>query len=296
MNNTLVNGLALLEVLAQSQVPLGVTGIVEQAGVNKSSVHRLLQGLIDLNFVCRDVETRLYKPSVRLWSLAAAAIANLDVRQASLLTMRELLAVLNETVHLSVLEGEEVVYVAKLESSEPVRAYSQVGGRAPAHCVATGKALLAHEPQARLDALRGRLQGFTSCTIVDDRLFAKEVGRVRARGYAVNRGEWRESVRGVAAPIFGVDRIAVAAIGISAPASRLKAGQYGRIGEVLKVAARDISNRLAGASGSPLLMDRLDALNLVHSTTPTLSNKQPGRIGLACNAPDSHNRARHVKI
>ena len=83
----------------------------------------------------------------------------------------------------------------------PVRAYSHVGGRAPAYCVATGKALLAHAAAGLVDRVALDLKPFTSYTIVTPNELKVELERVRQQGYAINRGEWRDGVCGLAAPI-----------------------------------------------------------------------------------------------
>ena len=201
MNNTLIKGLGLLEVLAHADRPLGVTELATRIGLGKSNVHRLLQALVELGYVRRDGDSGAYAASIRLWELGSAVLANLDLRRAAQDWMDWLLDRTRETVHLSVLDGDEVVYVHKLDSPEPVRAYSQIGGRAPAHCVATGKAMLAWIGDGPLEAMSRRLRGWSPRTVTDPAEFLREMERIRQVGYAVNRGEWRESVGGIAAPV-----------------------------------------------------------------------------------------------
>ena len=141
MNNTLVKGMQILEELADRKETVGVSELALQLGMGKSNVHRTLQALVELGYVVN--EGGSYRASLKMWELGARVIARLDVRQAALPAMHWLLDQSRETVHLSVLDGDQVMYVDKLDSPEPVRAYSEIGGRAPAYCVATGKVLLA---------------------------------------------------------------------------------------------------------------------------------------------------------
>jgi len=150
-------------------------------------------------------------------------------------------------VHLSVLDGDEVVYVHKIDSPEPVRAYSEIGGRAPAWCVATGKAILAWQPESHLHALAQRLQRYTPRTITDPAEFQREMERVRTNGYAVNRGEWRETVWGIAAPVRNGDGGVVAGIGISGPSTRMKPGLIKDLAAEVVRAAAAVGQRLAAA-------------------------------------------------
>ena len=163
---------------------------------------------------------------------------------------RMLLAETNETVHLSVLSGDEVIYIDKLDSPEPVRAYSVIGGRAPAYCVATGKALLAWREQPAVQLMTVRpLQVYTPTTLADTSALAMELDRVRQQGYAVNRGEWRASVWGIAAPVFDERQRVVAALGISGPAERIRARGVKRLAELVVQAARQASSRQLALAG-----------------------------------------------
>ena len=238
MNNTLVKGLQLLEVLARSERALGVSDLAAKLALGKSNVHRLLQALVELGYVQKNEPRGTYQASLKLWEVGTALASRLSVKTAALDAMERLLKNTRETVHLSVLAGDEVVYLHKLDSPEPVRAYSEIGGRAPAHCVATGKAILAWQTAPYLSGLASRLQRHTPKTITDPADFLRDLERVRANGYAVNRGEWRESVWGVASPIRNAEAVVVAAIGVSGPASRIKPAQIKELaGEVMAAAA-----------------------------------------------------------
>ncbi|MFC6283300.1 MULTISPECIES: IclR family transcriptional regulator [Polaromonas] len=248
MNNTLVKGLQLLEELADREEAVGVSELAVQLGMGKSNVHRTLQALVELGYVINEDGRGSYRASLKMWELGARMIARLDVRQAALPAMHWLLEETRETVHLSVLDGEQVMYVDKLDSPEPVRAYSEIGGRAPAYCVATGKVLLAwrERPQPSLHPVNSKREAFTPATITDAAEMTQELARIRTQGYAVNRGEWRASVWGVAAPITdGTGRV-VAAIGVSGPATRIKPAGIRLLAKAVTEAARRIANTLAG--------------------------------------------------
>lgn len=244
MNNTLVKGLQLLECLARSEHALGITELAQRLGLGKSNVHRLLQALVELQYAQKDEKHGTYRVTLKLWELGMAVETRLDIKPAAGDAMEHLLAETRETVHLSILDGDEVVYVAKLDSPEPVRAYSEVGGRAPAHCVATGKAILAWQDPAFLQALAQRLSRHTDSTLVAPEDFLAELERIRAQGYAVNRGEWRSSVWGIGAPIRSPEGLVVAAIGVSGPSTRVKPAAVKRLAAEVIAAADAVSDRL----------------------------------------------------
>ncbi|MEI7444278.1 MAG: IclR family transcriptional regulator [Burkholderiales bacterium] len=251
MNNTLVKGLGLLEVLAHSDRALGVTELATRLGIGKSNAHRLLQALVELGYARRDGDGGTYAASIRLWELGSAVLANLDLRRAAQGWMDWLLDRSRETVHLSVLDGDEVVYVHKLDSPEPVRAYTQIGGRAPAYCVATGKAMLAWLDTASLDALSTRLVPASSRTITEPAEFLREMERVRQQGYAINRGEWRETVGGIAAPVRDPSGRVVAAVGLSGPIERLRPSNLKALSADVIRAAEGVGTSLAGGALAP---------------------------------------------
>ena len=249
MNNTLIKGMRLLEVLAARTQPLGVSELALELEMGASNVHRLLQALVDLGYVVNEGGRGGYRATLKVWELGAQALHKLDFRETAAPAMRMLLTETNETVHLSVLSGDEVIYVDKRDSPEPVRAYSVIGGRAPAYCVATGKVLLAWRELSPTSLLTVRpLHAFTPATLADTSALALELERVRQQGYAVNRGEWRPSVWGIAAPVFDGSRRVVAAIGISGPAARIRARGIRILGELVMQAADQASVLPAAAA------------------------------------------------
>lgn len=250
MNNTLVKGLRLLELLAARDGAMGVGELAKSLNIGASNAHRLLQALVELGYVVNDGGRGQYRASIKIWELGAHALHKLDFRETAASAMRWLLAETNETVHLSVLSGDEVVYVDKLDSPEPVRAYSSIGGRAPAYCVATGKVLLAWREQRPAALLSVHpLRRYTPATLADSAALALELARVRRQGYAVNRGEWRASVWGIAAPVRSAGGHVAAAVGISGPASRVRARGVRKLSALVIEAARQASVQLAQDNG-----------------------------------------------
>lgn len=220
MDKAVVKAFVLLELLSKSDHPIGVTALANMSDLGKSNVHRLLQTLQGLNYV-RKTEDNTYVATLRMWEIGSHVFARLSLRDVARPYMHQLSEMTKETVHLSELDGFEVLYVDKIESKEPVRAYTQLGGRAPAYCTATGKAMMAYLTSDQIEACYRDVHQYTPKTIVNAERFGVEASRVRERRYAINRGEWRSDVIGLAAPIVGNTGDIMGAIGLSAPASRL---------------------------------------------------------------------------
>ncbi len=226
MDKTLLKGLAVLEAIADMQGEARVIDdVAARVGLTRSNTHRTLQTLIHAGYVERDEADGAYRATLKMFALGVRQIGQLDIRKIAPPSMALLAKETGETVHLSVLDGREVIYIDKIDSVKPIRAYSMVGGRAPAHAVATGKALLSAQDEAYVNAFPARLPRFTDATILTRETLKAELAKAARLGYAVNRGEWRDGVGGVAAPIFDGHEKPVAALGISGPLERLTAAQ-----------------------------------------------------------------------
>lgn len=237
-NTTFVNGLSLLEALAAAKAPSGVTELARSLALTKSNVHRLLRTLENHGYVRNVANSGRYEATLRLWELGIAILDRLDVKRVAISHMEDLARISGETVHLSILDGIEVVYIGKVDSPRPIRAYSKVGGRAPAYCVATGKALLAHAPLAIREQALKHLVRHTSATMTSPTQMRSHLAQIVSAGYALNQGEWREGVCGAGAPIRDATGEVIAAIGISGPVDRLKPRTLRRLAsDVVRVAA-----------------------------------------------------------
>lgn len=254
MDKAVVKAFSLLEILSQNNSPMGITELANEADLGKSNVHRLLQTLMTLGYVRKSNDT-LYTASLKVWELGSQVISRVNVRDVARPYMQMLAEATGETVHLSELFDNQVLYIDKIESREPVRAYTHLGGRAPAYCTATGKAMLAYQTDEVIDAVMAGATAHTEKTIVLPEAFLTHASTIRAQRYAMNRGEWRKDVIGISAPISCALGRVVSAIGLSAPASRVSEKQLKAVAPQLIEYAEKISANM-GCTGS--VWDALD--------------------------------------
>ncbi|MFA4914718.1 MAG: IclR family transcriptional regulator [Burkholderiaceae bacterium] len=247
MNNTLEDGLRIMDYLAYAERPMSLTEISTSLELGKSKTHRLLRTLIQANFVFQNDGSK-YIASIKLWKLGSAMLRHTTLRSVAESEMQNLMEHTGESVHLSVLEDLEIVYLHKIDSDHPVRAYSQIGGRMPAFQVATGKAMLAFKSDDALKAIyRDSLtKGFT--TRKTEVQFLEEMRGVRETRVAVNHGEYRIGVHGVAVPIVDRQACVVAALGVSGPAHRFGARRVDVMTKAIKQSAGVIAEKLFGSS------------------------------------------------
>lgn len=214
----------VLELLASSGDAVGVTEVAGRLGISAPGAHRLLAALRERGYAEQDPHSSRYSIGLRAFGLATLSAARQDLRLRAAPHIRELSEATGETVHLAAYDSGWVVYLEKAESSQPVAPVSRVGGRAPAHCVATGRAILAYLPEAELERIVAEgLERQTEATPTTRDELDAVLEETRERGWALNEDSYRDGVSGVAAPIRDWTGAVAASIGCCLPSRRLTA-------------------------------------------------------------------------
>jgi DNA-binding IclR family transcriptional regulator len=216
MSQSLDRALTLVGELATGPKTLEeLSGVID---VHKSTALRLLRTLESHRFVQRE-GVHHYRLGTALFDLANRALEERDVRRSAEAALRELNALTGYTVHLASYEGGEVIYIDKYDSTHPMRMYSRVGRRAPLHCTAVAKVLLADLPEAKRRETAESMEypKLTANTITDATAYLAELDRVRERGYAVDNSEHEDFIHCIGAPIRGSRGEVVAAVSMSVP-------------------------------------------------------------------------------
>jgi len=220
MDRTIVKVFSLMELLAMSEQPMGVSAIAQQLQLQKSNVHRLLQTLKALGYVQQHTRSSRYSLTLKTWEFGMKVAGRNAIKRVALPFMRMLHQQHPEHVHLSVLIGSDILYLESISATFPIRAATPAGGRIPAIFPASGKALLAHSPMAR-EIVTDLIRTCPQAAGLDLETVMAELGDIASRGYATSISGWRVNVNSVAAPIVVSDGSAVAAVGISGPTERM---------------------------------------------------------------------------
>lgn len=245
--NIVERSLDVLEMLVRSGTPRSLTEIVEASSGPKATVHRLLKTLQARGYVSQDLRTARYSAGIRCFELGSLWVQNLDLRSTATPHLHLLNEQTDETVHLAVYEHGDIVYIDRIESSQPIIAKSYVGRRCPATCVATGRALLAFESRDEIRRVLGEpLPRYTANSITDPAELADLLDEVRSNGYAVNHSSYRDGVGGVAAPIRDYTGRVVASVGLCLPESRFGQDRFAFLRDHTVAAAVQISASLGG--------------------------------------------------
>jgi IclR family acetate operon transcriptional repressor len=214
---------ALLEALAKMDRFATLQTLVEETGLPKPTVHRMLQQLEMAGMVQRDGDGRQYTTGLRLRQLAETVLLNNTVHGARHLVLRRLVEEVGETCNLTAFNGSEVVYLDRVETPAPLRFYLQAGSVVPAHCSATGKLFLAQMTPSQRRRLLGQvsLERFTPKTITDMDAIEAEIAIVKRDGVGYDREEYLPGLICVAVLVPSTNRASNLGLAIQAPSMRL---------------------------------------------------------------------------
>lgn len=215
--------LTILEVLSDHSEGLGVTDISDKVGLHKSTVYRLLSTLIYKGYVIQDSESNKYRISLKLFELGNKRIEDTNLLSASRPYTKELMEKVNEVVHLVIREGNEIIYVDKVEADNTIQMVSNIGKRSPVYCTAVGKAILAQLPEEEVEKIwnTSKIERLTEHTIIKLEDMKRELKTVKEKGYAIDNEENEIGVRCIGAPIFNRFGEVEGAISISGPTLRV---------------------------------------------------------------------------
>lgn len=238
--------------LIEAAEPRGATlaELADGMPIGKSSTLRYLTTLLELDVARRGDDGR-FRLGLRLAELAGGLLENDDLRSVAEPLLHDLLAASEETVHLGVHSGSEVVYIAKVESRHSVRLVSRIGARVPVHCSAMGKAILAHLSEEHRTPLLRSLPARTPKTITSVAEMGEELDAVRSRGFSIDDEENELGVRCVGAAITTAAGQPLGAISVSGPADRLTLARARKLGAAVIETADEVARRLGHrASGN----------------------------------------------
>ena len=236
---------AILDVLAaKSESGIALAETATRLRLSRSTAHRYLVTLEKLGVIERDAQDRFHL-GLKMIELAGRTLTSSDLRRQGEPFLEELAARTEETTHLAVLSGLDVVYIAKGDSARAIRMYSHIGARAPVYSTALGKAILAYSDSTLFEqVVRNGLTPRTLHSITSRRALSEEIEHVRQHGFAIDDQENELGVCCVGAPIFDYTCRPIAAISISGPADRITPARQPELGPVVRDAALRLSRRM----------------------------------------------------
>jgi IclR family pca regulon transcriptional regulator len=244
---SLERGLAVIRVFDETRPELTLSDVARATGLTRAAARRFLLTLIDLGYVRTD--GRLFTLRPRILELGYAYLSSLSLPEVAQPHMEELVAKVHESCSVSVLDGTDVVYVARVPTRRIMTVAISVGTRFPAFATSMGRVLLAAQPNDRIEAYlaSGVIQQYTDFTVTDADKLRTVLAKVRTQGYCLVDQELEKGLRSIAVPIHDADGTVIAAMNVSLHVSGGTAEEIRRdILPQLRATAAEIEQDLRG--------------------------------------------------
>jgi len=243
---SVAHALDVLEEFRGDMDELGVTELSKKLKLHKNNVFRILATLQSRNYIEQNRSNDNYRLGIKCLELGQTFIRQRGLLKQAKPILQELAEKTGETSYISILRGNEVVYLDAVETSSTVRVISRVGLHMPVHATAAGKALVAFESDEELQKrFPGEIPRYAKATKTDFGELMKEFAAVRERGYATDLEEFEEGLRCIASPVRDYTRRVVGAVSVSGPAHRLSDEKIAQlVGPEVERAGRALSTRL----------------------------------------------------
>ena len=220
--STLIRGFLIAEKIVQAERPLSSAYLAEELDLPKATVHRICQQLEEEGLLQREPGGKRFTGGRRLRHLAMSTLSNSVVGAHRHSILQALSSEVGETCNLTVLDGNEIVYLDRVETNWAYRIHLPVGSHLPLHCTATGKLFLANmKPAARRRLIHSlTLTRHTDQTITDPDTLEAQLIKAADEGVGYDSGEFLEGLVSIAVPVIGEDNRMCFAIAIHAPSVR----------------------------------------------------------------------------
>lgn len=222
-------GLRVLESFDRDALDeMSLSEMARRIGVTRSSAFRLVHTLERLGYLDRDEETKNYRLGARVMSLGYSFLASKDIAEFARPDLQRLRTETRCSTHLGILDGSEVVYIARFAANQPVSATIAVGARLPAHATTMGRIILAHKPPSYIKEHFGSrpLAKFSERTPQTLDELCAQLDADRRRGYAISHSNFEAGIASIAAPLYGVKGDVVAAINVSTPENAVDSKRF----------------------------------------------------------------------
>lgn len=244
---SLRTALRLLMAFGGDQRDLGVGELAERSGLSKSQVSKVLAAFADSGLLVQSPQTRRYAVGARMFALGSRFVTHDRLCREAMPVMRELVEHTGHSVRLSVLDGDDVLYLLGFEGPLFVDTGWRAGTWLPVHSTAAGRVLLAFMEAERAErVLSGTLRAVTERTLTDRTALRRLVEQGRLRGWCAQRGETTPGLGVIAVPVFGAGQRVTGALSLAFPAHLVTVRDEPVLAAALHDAARVLSQRSGG--------------------------------------------------
>ncbi|MGE0800767.1 MAG: IclR family transcriptional regulator [Lautropia sp.] len=245
---SLRTALRLLMMFAGEQRDYGVGELAERAGLSKSQVSKVLAAFGEAGLLVQNPESRRYSVGVRMFALGSRFVTYDRLCREAMPVMRELVAQTGHSARLSVLDGDNALYLLGFEGPFFVDTGWRAGTWLPVHASSAGRVMLAFSESHRAERVMasGAMRAITDRTVIDPAELRRIIDLARWQGYSVQRGETSPGLGVISVPVFGEGMEVVATLGFAFPAHLVAPADEPDLVAPLHEAARILSQRIGG--------------------------------------------------
>lgn len=221
-NSSLTNALRILKSFSSDRSELTLSEIACLVNVSKSTACRLVQTLESEGFIYQNSHFNTYQLGSSILTLSNTVIDQLAVLKETIHFLKELTLLTGESSHIAILDNTDVIYLTKEDNQYRVKLRSHIGRRNPAHCTASGQAILAFmTPSIIEEIFKNGFEQVTKYSIISPQEFQQKLTTIRKQGYSISKGEYIENIVSVGAPIYNKNNQVFAAISVAGPKQRM---------------------------------------------------------------------------
>jgi len=222
-DSSTLRAVALLELIAAADAPPSLEELTRDSGLPKPTVYRILGLLMRGGLVQREAFQKRYAIGPRMAALSLLVQMRSPQRAQRHAILSRLVEEIGETCNFTMLDGDAVVYLDRVETPEKVRLHMDIGSRVPLHCTASGKLFLAHLPPSQVRTVLGTvpLKRYTERTVTSVEVLERELQKIRASGISTDTGEYLPGSVCLAVPVADPRGRICAAIAVHGPAPRM---------------------------------------------------------------------------
>lgn len=243
-----LRAVSVMEIVARSERPLPLTEIAEAAGLPAPTAYRILTLLESAGLLQREPTGKTYGVGHRLARLGVDVLSNEGPRLERRAILRRVVDEIGETCNLAMLNGDEIVYIDRVETDWALKAELKPGSRVPLHCTSSGKLFLSQMPKARRRKLLEsmNLKRFAANTVTDIALLDAQIDNIAQTGVGFNNEELQAGVIGIAVPVRDGRGRMIASVALQAPVARLPLARAMEYVPSLQAAAAAMAATFAG--------------------------------------------------
>ncbi|OMP65714.1 IclR family transcriptional regulator [Domibacillus epiphyticus] len=239
------NAIRILQTFSLSEPELGISELSVRLGLAKSTVYRLMKTLNESNLVEQNKETQKYHLGIAAFELGFTVYHSMELRRVALPILEKLSSTLRKVARLAVYDNGGIVYLCKRVHDDDNGTVSKIGDRAPSHCTAIGKMLLANQNEQEINrVLEGSLPAYTDKTITSPLQLKNQILEIQQKGYAITREELREGISSAAVPVHNDLGKMIAAISVTGSKFHFKPDQVQQYVREMRNCSRLITERL----------------------------------------------------